>query len=148
MTQHTGNCLLVIVLCTMNCRRLLVESEGFITLVCSFTIPKSTNVKPYATLCTAVPSSCFATQAPQGTPTRGSKRYISIHLNPSSLHFLASHIISVLSFPLWSHCNLTPLRHCPVCLCDLGFTLLSHPSLRFPINSFNHTTFLADTLHT
>ena len=69
--------LLAIILCTIKGKRLLVESEGFINLVCSFTIPKNTKVKPYANFCTAVPPSCFASRTLQETPTRGSKWFIS-----------------------------------------------------------------------
>ena len=84
-----------------------MESEGFINLVCSFTIPKNTKVKPYANFCTTVPPSCFASRTLQETSTRGSKWFIS-NLLPSSLPSSpASQIISVHSFPLWPHCNLT-----------------------------------------
>ncbi len=120
----------------MGCRRLLVESEGFITLVCSFTIPKSTNVKPYATSCTTVPSSCFATQVLQETPTRGSKRYIS-NTPPSffsSLPRLAYHLRSLL--PAVVTLQSYSLHHCPVCLCDLGSTLLHPPSLSLHYKQF------------
>ena len=73
--------LLVIILCTIKGKRLLVESEGFINLVCSFTIPKNTKVKPYATFCTAVPPSCFAIRALQENIY---KRKQVVHLRQTS----------------------------------------------------------------
>ena len=118
----------------MKSKRLLVESESFITRVCSFTIPKSTNVKPYATFCTTVPASCFATPALQETPTRGSKRSISNTPQSfsSSLPRLTYHLRSLL--PAVVTLQFYSLPHSPVCLCDLGFTFLHPPSLPLHYN--------------
>ena len=119
------------------CRRLLVESEGFITLVCSFTIPKSTNVKPYPMFGTSVPASCFATQAFQETPTRESKRSIlpSFTFSPRILSPFSPCL-------LWLHCNFTPLTTVPRVYATLAPGSYTLPAFLFTINSVNHTTFL------
>ena len=126
MTQHTGNCLLVMILCTMDRKRLLVESEGFITLVCSFTISKSTNVKPYPTLLVPL-------YQPLALQLKLFKKLLQEEARGTSLFFssplprLTYHLRPLL--PAVVTLQSYPPHHRPACLCDLGFTLLHPPSL-------------------
>ena len=99
--------LLAIILCTIKGERLLVEREGFIKSCVEFHYSEEYK-GPAICHFFFVPLYQLLTLHFKKHPQEEASGSSLTILLPSSLAYPVSHIISVHSFPLWSHCNLTP----------------------------------------